>query len=291
MRIGRPPEKLHVIAFRINHDVNSDEVIMRSKHRSLNEKLYSGRYKKLRPTNIKYSNTCFYCGDIMNEHDHLPSISNVHFFDMINANPNHILVPSCKECNLIAGSSLDSTLEERMETINIGLEKKYKKNIIASMKDIETDYMSSRLRRSVELYSELGRSALDRIKFIGFDYEIDGHRNKSIENRKTFESCGEMFETATEAVVRACQAYNITIELFMRESRKLKGESIDKVAISASRSKFIDSMYKQIKSEAKKINVALPRATLEKHLHENYLTINIDPKKELDIFMKRFKIM
>ncbi len=221
----------------------------------------------------------------MNEYDHLPSISNIQFLDMTRVDAIYMLVPSCRECNLIASDTLDITLEERIATINKGLEEKYKKNIIASMKEIDTSYMSPRLRKSVDLFSEKGLEALDRIKFNGFDFEINGMREKSKSESRLFLSCGDAFHTLTEAVNRACEAYSITIDEFNKEYRLCKSGSIDEIAASAAKNKFIKKVCYGMKAAAKKNTLVLPRSTLEEYVRRRYLVISNDFDKEVSIFI------
>lgn len=205
-----------------------------------------------------------------------PSISNVEFFDYVGANLDHILVPSCTECNSLASAELDVSLEERMVTINRKLEKKYKKNISASVLDSETDYMSGRLRRAVEEFSKVGLEVQERIKYQGFDYEIAGVRSFNKISGLKFSAFGKTFSTATAAIRYSCYRNKISLPDYMSVLRAERLGSIDEISEMAKRIKFIKRMDKGMKLESKNQKILLTRSLLSSYIKTRPTRDSID---------------
>ena len=79
-------------------------------------------YKKLHIENDHYQ--CVYCGELADTMDHVPPRS---ISERMDLEINHILVPSCKECNTALSNLFLLTLAERAEHIKSRYIKKYKK--------------------------------------------------------------------------------------------------------------------------------------------------------------------
>ena len=79
-----------------------------------------------------------------------------------------IIVPSCVECNAIAGALVHLTLKERREYIQQHLCKKYKKLLAApDWSDAEISSLRGRLRESVLCSQEAKRRVQLRIRYDG----------------------------------------------------------------------------------------------------------------------------
>jgi hypothetical protein len=68
-----------------------------------------------------YEFSCVYCGMPCTGVDHFPPLKHVHVIES-----GHVVVPCCKECNDMAGDSLQESLEERTNYIKTKIYQKYK---------------------------------------------------------------------------------------------------------------------------------------------------------------------
>ena len=90
------------------------------------------------------ASTCFYCGQPATCMDHFPPVSQyVHGSDSW-------LVPSCSECNSLAGDSIQYTLEQRRAYVREKLSKRYRKLLnMPEWSDEELNELGESLRESV----------------------------------------------------------------------------------------------------------------------------------------------
>lgn len=76
--------------------------------------IYESRYKLVRDVANPFD--CFYCGEMASSIDHVPPISRVSDYESFGLDEEvYIKVPCCRECNGLLGSSLQESVEDRIE--------------------------------------------------------------------------------------------------------------------------------------------------------------------------------
>lgn len=88
----------------------------------------SATYKRIDVPYDKISK-CFYCGEASSSKDHVPPVSR--YFDYMGMYNTHrpLIVPSCMECNLMLGDSLQPSIFRRFEDQKVNLTRKLGKYI------------------------------------------------------------------------------------------------------------------------------------------------------------------
>ena len=123
---------------------------------------------------------CVYCGDPATERDHVPPISQVDEYRALGLVREHyLLVPSCKSCNTIAGTSLQNSIFERIEVIKDKISRKLARYLKQTEWDEEEiEELGPNLATAVKAGSVKRQMAIARIEYYGgYDYlmdEIDG---------------------------------------------------------------------------------------------------------------------
>ena len=122
---------------------------MNARHRAM--RAYHGLYRL-----IDNGRICVYCGVPASTIDHvvpLSAISALANMILINGPPIEglFLVPSCGECNSIAGSQMFRTIGAKRRYIHWRLSRKYRRFIeLPDWSDEELDEMGYSLRKSIE---------------------------------------------------------------------------------------------------------------------------------------------
>lgn len=112
---------------------------------------------------------CHYCGYPAETLDHIPPLSRYDDALAITDKFNPVLVPSCGECNGLAGTELHISFLERQEFVKGKLRKKYKK--IMSFKEWKwlddedlSDYGDT-MKQEIEQSIFLKKNILSRLEF------------------------------------------------------------------------------------------------------------------------------
>ena len=193
-------------------------------------KNYQKFYEPLNAVQSADFNRCIYCGCEAARPDFIPPIKFIHDWRDVNSSADFISVPSCNECFDLLKNENHGTLEPRIVVLKKLLAAKYKKAIRVfnhwSMDEIEE--MDTALQISLKGGMYLGKEALSRIHFAGFDYEINGSTTRVAKpQHEVFKVFDEEFESFREALECACEIYQI------KKSRLSQlyfesGESFDK---------------------------------------------------------------
>jgi len=122
---------------------------MKSKNRIYYKKTFNHLYNLYIPSKDKRY-ICFYCGLPAPAIDHVPPLSKVKELRMIYDSIIYTKVPSCNECNLIAGDESDTCIFQRRIFVKEKLIIKYKKYIkLCDWEEDEIDQLGYNLRVSV----------------------------------------------------------------------------------------------------------------------------------------------
>lgn len=111
--------------------------------------------------------TCFYCGVPAETVDHVPPLSRVDDYEaMCLVHERYVKVPCCKECNMLAGSTVQESIIQRKELVADKLAKRHASDIRAPEWDKEElASLTGRLRGYVAAAGRRQKRALDRINY------------------------------------------------------------------------------------------------------------------------------
>lgn len=124
-------------------------------------------------TNNPDSEPCFYCGCPATEKEHtvpLDYIDELHRLEAIGLIgieiPEQKIVPTCYECNRMAGKRYLGTPKQRKNYIKTKIAEKYKKILQSdSWSDDEILELDGHLKEHIVIYQELKKLILARLKF------------------------------------------------------------------------------------------------------------------------------
>lgn len=126
-------------------------------------------YTSLNPPHLLRWQECIYCGEVATCRDHFPPISRVDDYRSIGlVHEVFIKVPSCDECNLMLGDSLQDTFVERIEYIKNLLAKKYSTHIgsvLSEWDDEEISELGPRLGSKIRSIQNRRKYVTDRINY------------------------------------------------------------------------------------------------------------------------------
>ncbi|QKX16923.1 hypothetical protein [Microbulbifer sp. YPW1] len=175
-------------------------------------------YSRIVPTSVRDVGKCYYCGCEAEAcfDDFAPPKSSVSFYLNSGENCSFAVIPSCKECHFFLKTCRDGLLEGRKLFVNRCIKKKYRKalNIYERWSEEELENLSRTFSESVKAGIRLGEEAYVRLKFPGYEYEIDGTvfhaRRRSVELFTVF---GEEFDNYRNALQFAARTYRININV------------------------------------------------------------------------------
>jgi hypothetical protein len=146
---------------------------MQNKSKLFNENIESLK-KLFESLRVKEGEPCVYCGLLATDKEHVFPRSWIEEMKKMKEMgfdvkvPKEIIVPSCRECNLIASDFVFSSLKEKKTYIRKKLLKKYKKFLTTpTWSDEEIQELSGRLREQVFIYNEIVKimkRRLERLK-------------------------------------------------------------------------------------------------------------------------------
>ena len=171
-------------------------------------------YSPARPVQVGDVGKCYYCGCEAEKIDHVPPVRYLEFYLATSENTSFATVPCCKECDSFLENCRQGLLEERKRYVNDAISRKYRKalNIYERWSEEELAGMSADLKKSIRAGLSLGEEAYARLRYSGFEYEIDGNvfhaRRKNV---KKFTVFGEEFDSFRNALQYASRSYKINI--------------------------------------------------------------------------------
>jgi len=139
--------------------------------------IYQERYSEISAVQLECVGRCYYCGDTAEVKDHYPPLSTADCFS-VEDDIDWLLVPSCSECNLLAGSEPHNTLEERREYIQEKLKSRYKKELRlgehwydAELEEVLNENPTSTLFRDMTHMKAKGSWLKGRVSFEGYGFD------------------------------------------------------------------------------------------------------------------------
>ena len=173
---------------------------------------YEKYYSPLRAAHSADFHLCFYCGCESARNDFIPPMKFIHDWREGTKEADFISVPACNECHDLLKNQNNGTLEHRMSVLKKLLSEKYAKAIRVfnhwSMDEIEE--MDAAFQISLKGGMRLGKEALSRIRFAGFDYEVNGSFTcVAAPHHQVFTVFEQEFDSFREALAFASNAYQI----------------------------------------------------------------------------------
>lgn len=109
---------------------------------------------------------CFYCGDPYTERDHVFPISRIGDYVIDEIKDNLLIVPSCTECNRIAGNVVDPSLPDRKDRVEAVLRTRYREILSRpNHTEEELSTLTGRLRQEITRRKHKRRWLQDRIAY------------------------------------------------------------------------------------------------------------------------------
>lgn len=135
-----------------------------------NRQAYPGidsRYLIVAGERGRFYNLCTYCGDPADTRDHVPPISRVSDYEAFGLRREvYIKVPCCRECNSLAGDTLQDNILERAEFIKGKLARKYLHRVsLVEWDEDELDELGPILRTKVVSGRKMAKRAQDRVNY------------------------------------------------------------------------------------------------------------------------------
>jgi hypothetical protein len=132
------------------------------------------RYVRVVTGNDDVDSRCFYCGELATTKDHIYPVAAMSYYVDANVPKKSHIVPSCRECNLIASSNTFRDAEEKCAYIKSKLLSRYAKLLKVPIWDSgEIEQLDGRLRDYVEELQARRRIVAERIAHTP-NYELLG---------------------------------------------------------------------------------------------------------------------
>jgi len=144
------------------------------KSRKQARSIYEGRYKSLHGERVAEYWLCVYCGDPADTVEHVPPLSRVSDYEALGiVNELYCKSPACRECNSVAGDSLQDSFMARVEYVKDCLERRYRRYLrLPEWDDAELDEaeFGPVLRSAIVEHNRKAKAARERIEyFAGVD--------------------------------------------------------------------------------------------------------------------------
>lgn len=173
---------------------------------------YEKYYEPLKAVHSADFNRCIYCGCEASCSDYIPPINFIHDWRDASRDADFISVPSCTECRDLLRKQNIASLDLRIDTLKGLLADKYEKaiRVFNHWSDEEILEMDASFQKSLKGGSNLGKEAITRVRFAGFDYEVNGSITRVAKPEKRLVKVFEHeFDSFKEALEFACLAYQI----------------------------------------------------------------------------------
>uniref|UniRef100_A0A6H1ZLB3 Uncharacterized protein n=1 Tax=viral metagenome TaxID=1070528 RepID=A0A6H1ZLB3_9ZZZZ len=123
------------------------------------------------------NNACIYCGLIATDKEHLIPRSWIEETKRLKALgfnveiPKEVIVPACRECNMIATGNFFKGFKEKKEFIQEKIIKRYKRFAkISFWTEEEINELEGRLREEVFYFNEIAKIIQKRLKKLGMKF-------------------------------------------------------------------------------------------------------------------------
>lgn len=171
-------------------------------------------YSYASPVHCQDIGICYYCGCESEFEDYAPPRDDSPFYLKSGESCSFAIIATCNECFGFLKTCREGLIEDRKIFINKRIEKKYRKalRIYEKWSLDELMDMDASLVSSIKAGISLGEEAYDRLRFLGFEYEIDGnvfHTRRR--NVKEFSVFGEKFDNFRNALQYAARSSKINI--------------------------------------------------------------------------------
>lgn len=221
---------------------------------------YTKYYEPLVAVSSVDFNKCFYCGCEASTPDYIPPVSFIHDWRDGSREAEFIAVPACNECVDLLKKHNTGTLGERFDVLKKLLAKKYEKavRVYTMWSPEELEEMDTAFQISLGAGINLGKETVSRLRFNGFDYEINGSITRVDKAPdKRYQVFDETFENFKLALEYASHTYQIKkgrlSELYFEN-----GENFDNAIKAFHRSlaarKLLDAIEKPCEVFAKQYN-------------------------------------
>lgn len=153
-------------------------------------------YKRIDvPQGMTY--TCFYCGSIAMEEDHVPPVSRIHDYRALYDKHPPLLVPCCSWCNGKLDASLQKDIYERFDALKkiLVAEAGYyiARGELWTKEDIKYGEFTGRYKRMMEAIPDMAKSYKDRLEWVHWPVTIDGSIVEKSESLMSFKINGKTF--------------------------------------------------------------------------------------------------
>jgi len=210
---------------------------------------YEKYFEPLKAVHAANFNRCVYCGCEASVSDYIPPIKYIHDYRDGTKEADFVSVPSCTECFSLLKNHNSGTLEFRTLVLKKLLAEKYSKaiRVFNHWSPEEIAEMDTAFQISLNGGVSLGKETLSRIRFSGFDYEVNGSITRVPKPQESvFTVFGETFEDYKTALEHASATYQI------KKSRLSQlyydnGESFDKAVEAFHRSLELQRQEDEIK--------------------------------------------
>ncbi len=168
-------------------------------------------YRRIMAMESRHFNMCFYCC-IASEYDLVPPLKLAKFYLKTGEEADFYEVPSCYECYQLLKNDKSSLLGKRVDVLKIKLSQKYYKalNVFHLWQRDEFEEFDQEFHKSLHAGIELGSETQDRLKFKGFEFEVDGHKHHSnFVEAETLSVFGEPFDNFRDALDYASKSYRV----------------------------------------------------------------------------------
>lgn len=111
---------------------------------------------------IIHGDWCVYCGEWATDWDHFPPKS---------AGPYGVLLPTCRQCNLFAGTSWPYNLGNRVQLVHTKIARRYRRVLATpDWEDEEIEELRGQLKTRVKTWVELKRIVQRRLAWNAVSY-------------------------------------------------------------------------------------------------------------------------
>lgn len=132
-----------------------------------------GVWKSLTPTE---GEPCAYCGLLATDREHVTPRAWIEKCKSLKSSgvdveiPKEIIVPSCRECNLVASDRIFESFQEKRKYIREKIYKRHKKHITQELwRDEEIDELGGRLRELIFFQNEIAKIYKKRFRKLNHD--------------------------------------------------------------------------------------------------------------------------
>ncbi|MEZ9398715.1 hypothetical protein AB4393_18760 [Vibrio splendidus] len=144
--------------------------------------------------------------------DLVPPLRFAHHYLVTREEAEFLSVPSCQECFDYVKDERTSTLIKRSDNVKTKLARKYRKalRVYEMWDEDELSELDRSLSTSIKAGLKLGEDAYNRLKFPGFDFEVEGERHSAhYTPSEVFEVFGSKFDNFRDALAYASASYQI----------------------------------------------------------------------------------